>query len=117
MYWTLLGYEESKEQMSELRSLSLTEVTDSFHSISSHVLPLLSFVSGDAAPDRGRPGSASLQQPERHAGKGGRDLDLLPVQSAHRPRGGSAAGRTEDQMLRYSLPLRGHRVQGVLFSL
>lgn len=71
-------------------------------------LPLPSFLSplaGDAAPDGGRPGSASLQQPERHAGEGGRDLDLLPVQSADRPRGGSPAGRTEDQMHRYTLPL------------
>lgn len=62
-------------------------------------------LAGDAAPDRGRPGSASLQQPERHAWKSGRDLDLFPVQSANRPRGGSPAGGTEDQMLWYALLL------------
>lgn len=65
----------------------------------------MSFLSGHAAPDRGRPGPPSLQQPERHAGEGCRDLDLFPVQSANRPRGGSPAGRTEDQMLWYTLPL------------
>lgn len=73
-----------------------------------HSISLLSFLSplpGDAAPYRGRPGSASLQQPERDAGEGGRDLDLFPVQSANRPRGGSPAGRTEDQMFWYTLPL------------
>lgn len=57
---------------------------------------------GDAAPNGGWPGPASLQQPERHAGEGGGDLDLFPVQSANRPRGGSPAGRTEDQILRYT---------------
>lgn len=91
MYWATLGYEESKT--SELRSLSRTEVKHSSHCV---LLP------GDAAPDGGRPGPASLQQPERNAGEGGGDLDLLPVQSANRPRGGSPAGRTEDQMLRYT---------------
>lgn len=58
---------------------------------------------GDAAPDRGRPGPPSLRQPEGHAGQGGRDLDLFPVQSANRPRGGGPAGGAEDQMLRYAL--------------
>lgn len=71
----------------------------------SHVLfSFPSFLPGDAAPDGGWPGPPSLQQPERHAGEGGRDLDLFPVQSANRPWGGSPAGRTEDQMLRYTLP-------------
>lgn len=42
-------------------------------------------LAGDAAPDRGGPGSASLQQPEGHAWEGGRDLDLFSVQSANRP--------------------------------
>lgn len=64
--------------------------SDSFLSL--HFLPSLYSLSfffsplpGDAAPDRGRPGPPSLQQPERHAGQGGRDLDLFPVQSADRP--------------------------------
>jgi len=71
------------------------------------LLPLLSSSSppGDATPDGRRPGSASLQQPERAAGQSGRDLDLFSVQPADRPRGRRPAGRTEDQMLRYTLPL------------
>lgn len=58
---------------------------------------------GDAAPDGGRPGPASVRQPEGHDGQSGRDLDLLPVQPANRPRGGGPAGGTEDQRLRYAV--------------
>lgn len=95
MYWATLGYEESKT--SELRSLR----RETFLSL--RFLPLSHvFLPGDAAPDGGGPGPASLQQPERNAGEGGGDLDLFLVQSANRPRGGSPAGRTEDQMLRYT---------------
>lgn len=59
---------------------------------------------GDAAPPRGRPGAEPVQQRQGRASQGGRDLGLLPVQPAHRPRGQCHAGRRQGQVRRSAQP-------------